>query len=63
MRILLKSTGGSLRLGDETGMIVGYVSGNGRALEVMYDARIRRIRHATRGRRREEVTVKKGSRY
>jgi hypothetical protein len=36
MRTLLKSTGGSLR--DETGMIVGFVSGNGRALEVKYDA-------------------------
>jgi hypothetical protein len=38
MRILLKSTGGSLRLGDETGMIVGYVGGNRRASEVKYDA-------------------------
>ena len=33
MRILPESTGGSLR--DET---VGYVSGNGRALEVKYNA-------------------------
>jgi hypothetical protein len=45
-------------------MIDGYVSGNGRGralVEVEYTTRIERIRNATRGQRREEVTVKKGS--